>query len=479
MSGTFSGLNTARTALWAQQRALDVTGQNIANINTEGYSRQRAELQSLGGTAVPATYAVSNNVGEGVSAEKIARIRDAFLEGRAQTEQASTATLTVADDTLAQIEQAFREPGDTGIQAQLSDMWAAWGDVHNNSTDPGARSEVLQRTETLVAGIRTTRAALDQQWTDDYENLSTLVDDVNATAASIADLNVAIRRATQSGLPSNELVDKRDVLVLKLSQQVGATSSPAEDGGITVAVGGATLVSGGSTLKLALLGSSDPDDLAGDPPRIVTSPGTMLVRAGGTAEGKLTAMTSTIPQYRTSIDDLARQLATQLNDVHDDGYDDYGVQGGPLLDDGSGAATVDLTAITAANLTMRITDPRKLAAASLAPVPDPAGGMGTVASGDNSNADRIYQLGLTSTGTDATYRKMIVSLGVEAATATNRLTTQSVISSQVDASRESVAGVNLDEEMSNLLQFQHGYAAAGQLVSAINSMLDTLINMVR
>jgi flagellar hook-associated protein 1 len=479
VTGTFSGLNTARTALWAQQRALDVTGQNIANVNTDGYSRQRAELQSLGGNAVPAVYAVNNNVGEGVSAEKIARIRDTFLESRAQLEHATTASMTVADSTLAQIEQAFREPGDKGIQAQLSDMWAAWGDVHNNSTEPGARSEVLERTQTLVAGIRTTRAALDDQWTGNFDSLSTLVADVNATAVSIADLNVAIRRATQAGLPTNELADKRDVLVLRLSEQVGATSSPADDGSITVAVGGATLVSGGSTLQLALVGSSDPDDLSSDPPRIVTSPGNMLVRAGGTAEGQLTAMTSTIPGYRQAIDDVAVRLATELNAAHAAGYDQYGDAGGPLFDNGSGTLPVDLSQITAANLTLRISDPKQLAAAKLGPVPDPTGAPGTVPSGDYTNADEIYKLSLTTTGSDAGYRKMIVSLGVQAATATNRLTTQSVIGTQVDASRESVSGVNLDEEMSNLLQFQHGYAAAGQLVSTINQMLDTLINMVR
>jgi flagellar hook-associated protein 1 FlgK len=470
VSGTFSGLNTARTALWAQQRAMDVTGQNIANMNTVGYSRQRAELQSLGGTSVPATYAVSNNVGEGVSAEKVSRIRDAFLESRAQLESATTASMSVSDTTYSQIEDAFREPGDTGLQSQLSDMWAAWGDVHDNSTNPGPRSEVLERTQTLVSGIRTTRATLDQQWGSNYDGLKTLVQDVNATASSIADLNESIRRATINGLPSNELADKRDTLVLQLSQQIGATSAPADDGSITVSVGGATLVNGGSTVALKLVGSSNPDDLATDPPRVTTDPVGTLVRPGGTAEGQLTAMTSTIPQYRNAIDSMAKNLATELNTVHQNGYDQDGTQGVALLDDGAG----DPTNITAANLTLAITDGRKLAASTLSPAA--AGGS---ASGDSTNADAVYQLSLSGTGTDASYRKMIVGLGVEASTATNRLSAQSVISSQVDASRESVSGVNIDEEMSNLLQYQHAYAAAGKLVSTINDMLDTLINMVR
>jgi flagellar hook-associated protein 1 FlgK len=474
VSGTFSGLNTATTALWAQQRALDVTGQNIANVNTDGYSRQRAELQSLGGTAVPAIYATSNSVGEGVSADKISRIRDAFLESRAQTEHATAASMTVADATYDQVQQAFREPGDTGIQSQLSDMWTAWGDVHNNSTDPGARTEVLQRTQTLVAGLHQTRETLDAQWSQNHDTLSTLVKDVNSTASSIADLNTAIKRATQAGLPTNDLADKRDTLVLKLSDQIGATSSPADDGAITVAIGGVTLVSGGSTLGLKLVGSSDPDDVATDPPKVVTSPGGTAVSVGGTAQGQIVAMTDTIPAYRNGLDAIAQQLATDLNAAHSAGYDQNGAQGEPLFDDGSGTLPVDPTTITAANLTLRITDPKKLAAASLSPT-----AAGGVTSGDNTNADAIYQLSLDATGADSNYRKMIVSLGVDAASATSRLTTQSVISTQVDASRESVSGVSLDEEMTNMLQYQHAYAAAGKLVSTINDMLDTLINMVR
>jgi flagellar hook-associated protein 1 FlgK len=470
VSGTFSGLNTARTALWAQQRALDVTGQNIANMNTVGYSRQRAELQSLGGTSVPASYAVDNNIGGGVSADKVTRIRDAFLESRAQLETASTASMTVADSTYAQIEDAFKEPGDTGIQSQLSDMWAAWGDVHQNSTNPGPRSEVLERTQTLVAGIRTTRAALDEQWGGNYDGLQTLVQDVNSTASSIADLNDRIRRASIAGLPSNELADKRDTLVLQLSQQIGATASPADDGVVNVSIGGTSLVTGNKALTLKVVGSSNPDDLATDAPRVMTDPGGTLVRPGGTAEGQLTAMTATIPQYRNAIDSLAKNLAAELNAVHQAGYDQDGNQGVALLDDGAG----DPTKITAANLTVAITDGRKIAAATLSPA-----AVGGAASGDSTNADNIYQLSLKTTGTDASYRKMVVSLGVEAQTATNRLSSQSVISTQVDSARESVSGVNIDEEMSNMLQYQHAYAAAGQLVSTINDMLDTLINMVR
>lgn len=477
---TFSALNTATTALWAQQRGMDVTGQNVANMNTVGYSRQRAELQSVGASTVPAVYAVSNGVGGGVSADQVTRIRDAFLESRAQVEHATNARLTVESGSLTQIEQSFREPGDSGIQSMLAEMWAGWGDVQNTPQDPAARSQLLQRTQTLVSGIQTTAGALDKQWDQNRESLAALVADVNAAATSIADYNQAIKRAVQNNTPANELVDKRDALVLDLADKIGATSSPAADGAVNVRVGGSTLVNGSTTLTLALAGSDNLRDATTDQPRIVTTPGNAPLAVGGTAQGQINTLTEILPSYLGKLDGFARDLAQQLNagqkagtdaagtgylDVDGDGSPDGGV---PMLGNGTGPGPVDLTAITATNLSVRITDPNDIAAASLA---DGVGG----ASLGGSNADAMSQLGGTS-GLDARYRDLITGLGVQSAVSTRNLGIQSVIAGQVDASRESVSGVNIDEELTNMLAFQHGYQAAGRLVTAIDAMLDTLIN---
>ena len=464
---TFSGLNTATTALWAQQRGLDVTGQNIANVNTPGYTRQRAELQSVGGNAVPAIYATSNQIGQGVDADTVIRIRDAFLEGRAQLESGATARLTVADDTLASIEQAFREPGTTGIQSKLTAVYTAWQDVANHPNDKttdGARTAVLQTTASLVAELHTTAANLEKQATQTRDSLGTLAQDVNAKTSSIADLNTAIKRATQAGLPVNELADKRDVLVLELSAAIGATSRPGDDGQVDVAVGGATLVSGGSTIALEL---TNPSTV----PAFVTKPGGTPVAVGGTAGGKLTALAVTLPDYRDQLDAVAQKIASELNGAHTNGVtvggvttvttDKNGDPGGPMFDDGAGGTT----AITAANLRLTITDPAKLAAASI-----------PGKSSDGTNAVKIAQLQNAPGGAASTYRQLIVGLGVEASVATSNLATQRVVSSQVDASRESVSGVNLDEEMTNMLQFQHAYSAAARMITTIDETLDVLIN---
>jgi flagellar hook-associated protein 1 FlgK len=198
-----------------------------------------------------------------------------------------------------------------------------------------------------------------------------------------------------------------------------------------------------------------------DPPRIVTASGEFTVRPGGTAAGQLHALNAIIPGARAELDIFANNLATALNTAHANGYDLDGNAGDPLLGPSAGP-------LTAASISVLVTDRRQVAASAVAPV---AG----VPSLDSSNADAIGQLRLSTTGPDASYRAMIVELGVQSAVSQRNLGIQQVISTQVDAARESVAGVNLDEEMTNMLSYQHAYSAAGRLVTAIDEMLDVLI----
>jgi flagellar hook-associated protein FlgK len=457
---TFSALNVATTALWAQRRALDVTGQNVANVNTEGYSRQRVDLQAIGGSVVPAFYSTSPGIGQGVSADDVIRIRDAFLEGRGHTEHANSSRLAAETDAYTLVEQAFREPGSTGLQSLMSDMWSGWQDVAVNPRDSAARGQVLKRLETLVGGLHFSSASLDAQWKESRENLEVLVKDVNASAATIAELNRSIRLAAQSGLPANDLSDQRDLLVMKLADQVGATVRPGDDGVVDVIVGGMALVTGATSSDLELVGAMGPGGVAADRPRLVAASGGFTVQAGGTAAGQLNAMNTIIPDHLAALDAIANDLATRLNAAHQSGYDLAGNPGGPLL----GSST---TPMTAASVTVIVTDPDLVAASSVGP---------GVSSLDNGNADKIAQLRRDPAGTDAIYRRMIVELGVQSAVSKRNLDIQSVITTQVDAARESVAGVNIDEEMTNMLSFQHAYAAAGRMVTAIDETLDVLIN---
>ncbi len=461
MSGTFSSLNSATTALWAQRRALDVAGQNIANVNTDGYSRQRAEMQAIGGSAVPAFYSVGDGIGGGVSVDRVTRIRDIFLEGRGHTEHANYARLSTEAGALEQVETAFREPGEYGLQSLMADMWDGWEAVANGPDTDATRAQVLQQMQALAGGLNFAANSLDAQWNQTRENLTVLVEDVNAAAKTVASLNQAIQRATQTSLPANALIDQRDLLVMKLADQAGATIRQGKDGMVDVIVGGVTLVGGASASQLAVAGTLSPTGTATDKVRVVTAVGGHTVNPDGTAAGQLTALNGIFPSYRSDLDALAQGVADAVNAAHTTGaYDKAGNPGIDVFDSTDGAP------INAKNIRVAFDDPTWIAAS----------GVAGLANTDSSKADEIAQLRGKAGGPDATYRKLVVQLGVEAGVANRGVEIQSVITTQVDASRDSVAGVNLDEEMTNMLSYQQAYAAAGRLVTTIDEMLDKLIN---
>jgi flagellar hook-associated protein 1 FlgK len=453
----FSSLNVASRALAAQQRAIDVTGQNVANANTVGYTRQRVEMQSLASASAYGLQSREDSPGNGVSADKVIRVRDAFLERRAQQQAglASQAAATAA--TYSQLETSFGEPGDTGIQSLLTKTSAAWSQLSTRPTDTSSRIAVLSSADALAKGLRTASAAVDAQWSNTRLEATDLVDEANATLAQIAQLNRTIQDSQGNGNPANELQDQRDGLVALLSKTLGATGVEGDNGMVDVVVDGNVLVSGTGASKLALTGGSDPLTMATTPVRLAVAPGGSVLQPGGTVGGQLDAMNTVLPAYQAQLDQVALAV-TGVNAVLATGYDKAGAPGTALY---GGSSARDIAVV--------ITDPAKLAAA----VNPPAG---TDASADGALADKVAQLSKDAAGPDTTYRQMITALGIASRGAAGAATTASTVLGQVDQARLSVSGVSLDEEMTNLLVFKQSYAAAARVVTALDEMLDVLIN---
>jgi flagellar hook-associated protein 1 FlgK len=458
---SFSGLSTALTGLYAARRGLDTAGQNIANANTDGYSRQRLELVSVGAPAVPAVWSTYAGAGSGVDVAAVQRMGDAFLTARARAEQDTLGRLAQQQQTLAGVEGAFSEPGETGLSAQLADLWSSWHDVANRPGDLAARAQLLSRTSTLADGIRQAYSSMDAQWAIGREQLGSTVVAVNNTADAVAELNQAILRDTQAGIPANELMDSRDLLVTKLASLVGAHARPGADGSLDVFVGGTALVRGSTSAHLAATGAARMDDF-----RTGASPAVSLVWAatgypaepGGEVGARVEALAGTIPSYADALDAVVVNLRDAVNAAHAGGYDLDGAAGGNLFD----------PAATAKDIAGLLDDPRKVAASGEAPNPGP--------SLDGSNAAALADLEIATGGPDAAYRQMIVALGASAQTANRRVDIQTNVAGAAEAAREAQAGVNVDEEMISLLSFQRAYEAAARVISAVDSALDTLIN---
>ncbi len=462
MASSFSGINTALTSLYAQRRGLDVTGQNIANANTEGYTKQRVRMASQTGSLNPGVYATTTQVGNGVTVAGVERGRNAYLEERGRTEHSNSAYLQSQKAAYGQIESVLAEPSDTALQARLHDMWDGWNDVANNWQDPSTRSSLLEKTRTVAITLNDTQASLSSQFGANLNEMSAFVDQVNTMADNIAQMNNQVVVARAAGLEANELQDQRDVAVMKLSELVGATAETKTNGSINVYVGSSPLVSDFSTRKLTLDGPPNLDSWSPTTQVSLKWAGTTTsATVGGTMGSMLDTMNTIIPGISGQLDDVANSLATSVNNLLTTGYDVNGDPGGPMF---SGTTARDLAVV--------IDNPDKVAFSA----GNPKAVLPEVAAIDNDQADALAALGASQSGPDATYQQMIGQLGVASQASGRRSEIQDAVRDQVDTSREAESGVNLDEEMTNLLTYQRGYEAASRVLTTIDSMLDQLIN---
>jgi flagellar hook-associated protein 1 FlgK len=456
----FAALSFGLTGITAARKGLDVTGQNIANADTDGYTRQRTVQDALGAPVTPALWSTYSGPGAGVQVTGITRLNDEFLTSRARSERTDLADLTQRQATMTGIEQTFNEPSDTGLAAQLTDMWNAWHDVANQPGDLSARSVALSRTATVADGIRTAHDALDAQWSAGRGQLDVTVAGINQAAAGVAELNQAILSADQSNLPANELRDQRDNLLATLAATVGTTTRAEADGTVAVNLGGVALVRGNTSTTLAVTGAVTLSSmLAGSAPApAITTAAGAPVTTGGEVGARVDALVTTIPAYVNRLDAFTAGLRDAVNTAQTAGYD---------LNGNAGAAMFAANA-TSADITVQLTDPRTLAASAQAPNPNP--------SLDGSNAATMAALGQGSSAPDAVYRQLVVDVGSAAQTATRRHDIQARVSETADAAADSAGGVNTDEEMVNLLSYQRAYQAAARTITAVDETLDTLIN---
>jgi flagellar hook-associated protein 1 FlgK len=453
MASSFGTINTALTSLYAQRRALDVTGQNIANANTEGYTRQRVDMQSQVGSTSATLYAKSDGLGSGVGITNVTRLRDEYLENRGRTEHGNSAYLAAQSASYSSIEDAFAEPNSTALQAQLGQMWDSWSDVANNPKDGAARSALIEQSSTVADKFNDLHGALAGQWSNNRTQLVAYADEVNTTASTVAQLNDSIVKAKATGLTVNELEDRRDVAVMHLAELTGATASARKNGAMDVFVGNSTLVSEFTTSTLQVTGAQRLEEQSTDPLTLRWAGSQQPVQPGGTMGSMADTMTTIIPGISASLDAVAKKLVDSVNLLHVAGFSADGTTG-QVFFAGDAAGTIKVA----------ITDPAKVAYAS------------TTATLDHSVADAMADLGSSAAGADAGYQAMIGELGVAANASTRRSDIQTNVTEQADADRESTSGVNLDEEMTNLLTYQRGYEAASRVLTTVDSMLDQLIN---
>lgn len=438
-------LNTARSAIFAQQTAVQVTAQNISNAQTPGYSRQRVDLATA-----PSARTVHGVLGSGVMIAGVSRAHDALLDATYRRESGNAAGFGLRHEVLQQVEEIFGELSDSGFSATLDAFWASWSELASSPLSASARGMVHKRADQLGFALNNYASGLQTLTRDIDARLDRTIDEANHLIRQVADLNRQISRAEIGGQQAPDLRDQRGLVLDTLAGIAAVQVSARSDGTVAVHLGTTSLVDGAVSSEITLDANSRP--------RV----GSMLLQdPGGTMGALLDLRQHELPRLQARLDTFTRSLVEEVNARHTAGT------GGLNFFDPAG-----LTASTI-RLSSDVDDP---------------GLVGTVPGvpGDNSVALELAGLrevrvsfppgGETTFG--GYFNDVVTGIGLQVNAADRSGSVYRTLSSQAGIRRSSVTGVSTEEEMMNLMRHQQAYQAATRLVQTADEMMKTILNMV-
>jgi len=460
MSGLFSSLEIGRKSLLAQQQALNVTSNNIANVNTPGYSRQQAVLE-----ASPPVQDGLIQIGTGVDVKSIESARDRYLEIRVADGTQSNGKQQALVDSLSQIEGIFN-PGDNSLQAAISQLFNSFSTLANDPSSSSLRNSVASAAQNLSSVFQGSAQQLQDIQQNANSSVIDAVNKINSLAASIASLNRNIGAAEAVGGDAATLRDQRTELVNQLSELIDVHYYEDESGNFSVSVAGGQSLVTADFVRPLTTATAPPSGFV----QIKSGSNdiTSLIQ-GGKIAGWLQVRDQKIPGYQNELDTLAEGIISQVNATHSAGTDLQVPPSNPSLNFFNPVAGV-AGAAKAFSLNPAIAADLKNIAAGQSGSP-----------GDNANALALANLAnqkVLSGGTE-TFAQTLASLqfhiGTDAQSAKQSLDTQSALLSQLQNQRDSISGVSLDEEAVNLIRFQRAYQASAKFISTIDQLTSDLM----
>jgi flagellar hook-associated protein 1 FlgK len=463
----FGGLlNIARTGLSVSQAQIAVASQNVTNAQTPGYSRQRLRVEASYPMVLP-----QGVFGTGVQADGAERMRNELLDWTFRRDSQAASFSEERRNALQSVENILGEPSATGLASSFEQLWSSWSDLSTNPNSAAARGVVRQRGSQVAAQLNQYGNQIVDAQTVMRTRLLETVERVNALSGQVADINARIVAAEASGNEAPDMRDQRDAKIDELAALVGATSYPQADGSVNVNIGGDSLVDGANFKTVRLQAPLN------DPTRLSLALGGLsqsggptetMYQIGGGIAGMLDSYNDVFPDALAQLDGVASALVTNTNTLHRAGFIGTTAAGDFFDATRTTARTIRLDSTIEANV--------NLVAAS--------GVSGQ--SGDNTVALAISQMRSTQftvNGTTASigegYRTVVASIAANVSAANGTADAMRALTSQADARRESIKGVSIDEEMVNLMKFQQSYAAAARLISVVDELSQTLINLGR
>jgi flagellar hook-associated protein 1 len=454
---SYTGLQTALSGLQAAQAAIDTTGQNIANANTPGYSRQTVNLTERNALTIPSLSSITSNgeqLGTGVDITNISRIRDQFLDAQYRAQNSATSSLNSQSTILGQAQASLDEPSTSGLSATLQNFWSSFNALSTAPNNLGAQQAVLADGAAVAKTLNSLSGqitSLQSQVTQQFGALTNAgTGPIASDAQQIASLNQSIAQAQAVGQADNGLLDQRDSLIDDLSQYSNVSVSTQPNGMVNVSFGNAAIAAGNGTADATPLVSGSNVNLA---PNLTDQ---NLSGSGGQLGALLglydaTSKTGQLQNYITGpggLDAVASALTSTVNGAVA-GADSSGSSAPPFFT-GTTAATIAVNP----SITMSTTSPPYTAA----------------------EASAVN--GLSGGTADQTYNAFVAKVGADVQSVQNGQKTAQSLLSAISNQRQSVSGVSLDEEMTNLISEQQAYQAAARVMNAIDSTLNTLITQV-
>ena len=454
MGGLNTSLLIGMQALDANQGALDATSNNIANINTPGYTREVAVLsenqQSESGNDIS---------GGGVTLDAIQSVRDELLNLQIQQQTSLQASADAQSSSLQQIQTAFTTTGND-IASELTSFSSSLSELSASPTSAAAQQGVIASGQDLAGAFNSTAGALTGAQSQADSQVTETVAQINSLTQQIAQLNGQIEQipANQNG---GTIEDQRDQLVQQLSGLVGISITQSSDGETITTANGSALVMGGQSFNLQTATGSNGFQ------QVIDSNGTNITASiqGGTLGGAIQVRDQIVPGLLTQLNTLASQFATAFNAAQAEGTDSNGNTGAafftvPSNPDDAGAA---------AGISVAITDPSQVAISS----DGSSGSNGNVVNLSAALTENLPS-GQTAAGT---YSSLVFQVGHAASDASAQSTAIGDNLTQLTTQQGSVSAVSIDEETTNLERYQTAYEAASRIVSTIQVLNNALLNM--
>ena len=452
----FNTLRSGATGLYASQMRIDIVSSNISRANDPTYSRQRAITESIGFRDIgPGT------VGMGIEISEILRSRDAFLDARYRDDRSTASQFGHMTATLGQLEALFDEVSGSGLGTVMSEFWDGWNEVSNTPTDPTAKVSLIGKAKQLATTLHNLENELGQERDRLDGEISYTVGTINTLTGQIASINADIVAVSKGGeISANDLLDRRDALVDQLSQLIDVDIAEGSNG-IIVRSGGLAMVEGASAHRLELETEIEGESFS---VRVVYGgDGTGLAPRSGTLAAMLEERDEIIPEISAGLDEVAVGLIDAVNDIHREGYSADGQHTGLDFFTGDSARTIAVNDAIAA-------DPSHIATSE--------SGL----AGDNEIALQLAELRDRPVLDGATigdkYNNLVLAIGLASQEAQFSESMAISLSIQSDMQREQVKGVNLDEEMVDLISLQNAYQASATVVSTVDELIQSTLTMV-